>query len=138
LNKSEEELFEEFIAKDSLTDYIVSSSGFWYTYNFKSANDYSPQLGDEVIYTFEVLDLDQNVIYSFEEIGEKSYFVDQQTLEEGLRIGLKLMHEGDFVTFLFPSHKVFGYLGDENKIGIHQPLIYKVKLNKISRKNESN
>ena len=48
------------------------------------------------------------------------------------------MHEKDEVTFLFPSHKVFGYLGDENKIGINQPLIYKVKLNKINKKNESN
>ncbi|VAW22769.1 hypothetical protein MNBD_BACTEROID04-1927, partial [hydrothermal vent metagenome] len=41
-------------------------------------------------------------------------------------------------TFLFPSHKVFGYLGDQKKIGVNQPLIYKVQLNKINRKNESN
>ena len=138
LNEREEKLFEAYMAKDSLTNYIASSSGFWYTYNNKSTNEYSPQFGDQVIYNVEVLDVNQNVIYSFEDVGNKSYYVDQQALEEGLRNGLKLMHEGDFVTFLFPSHKVFGYLGDENKIGKHQPLIYKVKLNKISKKNESN
>ena len=48
------------------------------------------------------------------------------------------MSEGDFATFLFPSHKVYGYLGDQKKIGINQPLIFKVQLNKINRKDENN
>jgi gliding motility-associated peptidyl-prolyl isomerase len=81
-----------------------------------------------------VSDLNNVLIYSQETIGEKTYMVDQQDIIEGLRNGLKLMNEGDIVTFLFPSHKVYGYSGDENKIGINQPLIYKVKLNKINKK----
>ena len=48
------------------------------------------------------------------------------------------MNEGDEVTFLFPSHKLYGYIGDKNKIDINQPLIYKVQLIKINKKNESN
>ena len=36
------------------------------------------------------------------------------------------------------TYKVFGYLGDQNKIGINQSLIYKVQLIKINKKNESN
>jgi gliding motility-associated peptidyl-prolyl isomerase len=138
LNENEEKLFNEFMEKDSITTYTTSSNGFWYSYITKSSENYLPQAGDQLLYSLEVLDLNENIIYSFEEVGEKSYFVDQESLEEGLRNGLKLMNEGDFVTFLFPSHKVFGYLGDENKIGINQPLIYKVKLNKIKKKNESN
>lgn len=138
LNETEEDFFKDFMEQDSLTTYIASSNGFWYTYNFKSEKKYKPQFGDKLEYSFEVLDTNLNIIYSFEENGTKMYVVDKQELLEGLRNGLKLMNEGDFVTFLFPSHKVFGYLGDENKIGINQPLIYKVKLNKIERKNESN
>ncbi|MFD1292688.1 gliding motility-associated peptidyl-prolyl isomerase GldI [Lutibacter holmesii] len=138
LNEKEEALFKAIIQKDSLVTYITSSSGFWYTYNVKSKNTYTPQLGDHLLYSCEIYTVENEIIYSAQELGLQSYLVDKQEVVEGLRNGLKLMHEGDVVTFLFPSHKVFGYLGDEKKIGINQPLIYKVQLNKINKKNESN
>ena len=138
LNESEEFLLKSIIQKDSLTTYISSPSGFWYTYNLKSENTYAPEFGDQLLYACEIYNVDNEIVYSAQETGLQSYLVDKQELVEGLRNGLKLMNEGDVVTFLFPSHKVFGYLGDENKIGINQPLIYKVQLNKINKKNESN
>ncbi len=138
LNSSEEMVLKKIIEKDTAHTYIASSSGFWYTYNFKSPKTYSPKFGDQIYYTFEVYDLDGSIIYGKEENGLQSYVVDKQDIVEGLRNGLKLMHEGDSITFLFPSHKMFGFSGDENKIGINQPLVYKVKLNKINKKNESN
>ena len=138
LNEKEESLLKRIIQKDSLTSYITSPSGFWYTYNLKSTKTYTPEFGDQLLYSYEVYNLDKEVIYSAQELGLHAYLVDKQELVEGLRNGLKLMNEGDVVTFLFPSHKVFGYLGDKNKIGINQPLIYKVQLNKIKKKNESN
>lgn len=142
LNKSliekEEAFFKAIMAKDSLTDYISSPSGFWYTYNIKSSKKVNPEFGDQLLYTYDVLDLENNLIYSSQEKGVQTYIVDKQEMVEGLRNGLKLMHEEDVVTFLFPSHKVYGYLGDENKIGINQSLIYKVQLIKINKKNESN
>ncbi len=138
LNAAEEKAIKELIAQDSLNDYRTSSNGFWYKYNLKSSNSYFPEFGDKIVYSYEVFDLKNELIYSSVEIGERNYTVDQQEIIEGLRNGLKLMNEGDIVTFIFPSHKVYGYLGDENKVGINQPLIYKVQLNKINRKNESN
>jgi gliding motility-associated peptidyl-prolyl isomerase len=138
LNEKEENLLKNIIKKDSLTTYIASPNGFWYTYNLKSTNTYTPQFGDQVLYACEIYTIDNEVIYSAQELGLQNYTINKQELVEGLRNGLQLMNEGDVVTFLFPSHKVFGYLGDENKIGINQPLIYKVQLNKINKKNESN
>lgn len=138
LNEKEEFLLKSIIQKDSLTTYISSPSGFWYAYNLKSENTYTPKFGDQLLYACEIYTISNEVIYSAQETGLQSYLVDKQELVEGLRNGLKLMKEGEVVTFLFPSHKVFGYLGDENKIGINQPLIYKVQLNKINKKNESN
>jgi len=133
LIEKEEAVFKSIIVRDSLSEYIASPSGFWYTYNNKSSKLYSPKFGDELLYTLEVLDLEKNIIYSSQEKGVQKYTVDKQELVEGLRNGLKLMHEEDVVTFLFPSHKVFGYLGDEKKIGINQSLIYKVQLIKINK-----
>ncbi len=134
MNESEEKAFTEFMEKDSLTQYIASPNGFWYTFNQKNENASLPEIGDQVFYTFAVYDMNNTVIYSADEIGEQTYIIDKQEIIEGLRNGLKLMSAGDSATFLFPSHKVYGYIGDANKIEINQPLIYKVKLIKINRK----
>jgi gliding motility-associated peptidyl-prolyl isomerase len=138
MNASEEEAFKAFIEKDSLTDYQISPNGFWYTFNKKNADAYLPKIGDKLFYTYEVFDINNSVIYTAEEIGEQTYVVDKQEIVEGLRNGLKLMGAGDETTFLFPSHKVYGYAGDQNKIGINQPLIYRVQLIKINKNNKNN
>jgi len=134
----EEKLFQQLMKNDSLSTYITSSNGFWYKFEQKSTSKYVPKFGDKLFYTYEIYNINNTIIYTSEEIGEQTYVVDQQEIIEGLRSGLKLMTEKDVVTFLFPSHKVFGYLGDQKKIDINQPLIYKVQLIKIEKKDESN
>ncbi|MBI9041155.1 gliding motility-associated peptidyl-prolyl isomerase GldI [Lutibacter sp.] len=136
--KSEEQAILQVIQLDSMSSYEVSPNGFWYKFNLKSNNIYFPAMDDKVIYTYEVFDIYNSKIYGKEEIGLREYVIDKQEIVEGLRDGLKIMNEGDNVTFLFPSYKMFGYVGDHNKIDINQPLIYKVQLIKINKKNESN
>jgi gliding motility-associated peptidyl-prolyl isomerase len=138
LNKTEESAFDLYIKNDSSHTYIASPNGFWYKYNIKVEGDYLPQVGDKVFFEFEVSNIDNSSIYKKEELGRQEYFVDEQEIVEGLRHGLKLMNVGDNITFLFPSHIAYGFTGDDNKIGINQPLIYTVQLNKINKKNESN
>lgn len=138
MNASEENAFRVLMENDSLTHYIASPNGFWYTFNRKNVDSYLPKIGDQIFYAYEVFDINNTLIYSAEEVGEQTYIVDKQEIVEGLRNGLKLMAAGDVVTFLFPSHKAYGYIGDSNKIEINQPLIYKVQLIKINKKNESN
>ena len=135
---SEEADFNFLMKKDSLNTYIASDLGFWYKFDFKSTEDYFPKFGDEIVYSTEIYNINKKLIYSASKLGIQKYIVDKQEIVEGLREGLKLLNERDIATFLFPSHKVFGYLGDENKININQPLIYKVQLIKINKKNESN
>lgn len=134
----EENIFKALMEQDSLSTYKTSSNGFWYKLDSINSNSDLPKFGDKLTYTYEVYDLNNAIIYSTDEIGQLTYFVDQQEIIEGLRNGLKLMRENEIATFLFPSHKVFGYLGDQKKIAINQPLIYKVQLIKINKKNESN
>ncbi|HEY9221196.1 MAG TPA: gliding motility-associated peptidyl-prolyl isomerase GldI [Lutibacter sp.] len=138
MNASEENAFRALMEKDSLTEYLASTNGFWYTYNQKNPDSYLPEVGDQLLFTYDVFDINNTLIYSAEEIGEQTYIVDKQEIVEGLRNGLKLMGDGEVVTFLFPSHKAYGYIGDSNKIEINQPLIFKVQLIKINKKNESN
>lgn len=138
LISAQENAFEKLIKQDSLSTYIVSNYGFKYKFNIKSEASYFPKTGDEIVYWYEIYNLNMQPIYSKYEISIQKYIVDKQEIVEGLREGLKLMNVGDNVTFLFPSHKVFGYLGNQNNIGINQPLIYKVQLIKINKQNESN
>ena len=134
LNNLEEDLLKAKLKKDSVHNYLNSSKGFWYFYNKKdSLQTRFPKKGDEVVYTYEVKRLNDSILYSKEEVGIKKYLVDKEELITGLQDGIKLMHPGEEVTFLFPSHKAFGYTGNE-RVMPNEPLIYTVELIEITDK----
>lgn len=129
----------EIIEQDSTREYLASNSGFWYYYNTRSTdslNTETPKFGDVVKFDYSIKDLDGEVIYAEGELPTRRYAIDKEDLFGGLREGLKLMKEGEVVTFIFPSHKAFGYYGDKNKIGTNIPIITKVSLHSII--NETN
>jgi gliding motility-associated peptidyl-prolyl isomerase len=98
----------------------------------------TPEFGDVVTFDYSITDLDGNVIYAEGEIPTKNYYMDKEDLFGGLREGLKLMKEGEVVTFIFPSHKAFGYYGDKNRIGTNVPIITKVTLHSINNEPNKN
>ncbi len=132
INKLEEDTFSQLIKNDSTHNYISSANGFWYTYIIKDSisTNKLPVAGDEVLYSYEIKDINSELLYSEEELGKRNYLIDKQELITGIQDGLKLMKEGEVVTFLFPSHKAYGYSGYK-KIRSNQPLIYTVRLEKI-------
>ena len=135
LKNVEEEIFRLKMENDSINNYISSEYGFWYYYKEKDTmNNKFVTTGDEVIFSYEVRNLNDSIIYSKEELGDKNYLVDKEELITGLQEGIKLMKEGEVVVFLFPSYKAYGYSGDE-RIGTNEPLIYIVQLKKIINKN---
>lgn len=131
INKVEETALMKIMEADSTNDYIASESGFWYYYNTKNSEASElPKTGDELTFTYEIKDINRETIYTKEELGERKYLVDKQELITGLQDGLKLMKEGETVTFLFPSHKAYGYSGYKD-IKSNEPLIYTVTVHKI-------
>lgn len=136
---AEEEYIKNLMKEDSSTEYLASNDGFWYYYNKRSTdslNTEMPEFGDLVKFDYSLSTLDGDPIYAEGEKPTREYAVDQEELFSGLRQGLKLMKEGETVTFLFPSHKAYGYYGDKNKIGTNVPVKAKVTLHNIN-KNES-
>ncbi|PRX49593.1 gliding motility-associated peptidyl-prolyl isomerase GldI [Salegentibacter salegens] len=139
LLEKEMQLIEAVINQDSTREYQSSQDGFWYTYNKKSddtTNTITPEFGDIVEFDYSISTLNDEAIYAEGEKATRTYAVDQEKLFSGLRQGLKLMKEGETVTFLFPSYKAFGYYGDKNKIGTNWPIKTKVTLNDIKEKEE--
>jgi gliding motility-associated peptidyl-prolyl isomerase len=140
LNKAENAILMQKMKSDSLHQYLNSEYGFWYYYDVQvPSENYIAKRGDVVFYTHEIKSLDNTILYAKEALGTKSYLVDKEDLIAGLQDGFKLMKEGEVVTFLFPSHKAYGYTGND-KIKPNQPLIYTVELLKINKlsENESN
>jgi len=132
LNKKEHALIQKIIDNNPENEYIASESGFWYYYNTKVEQDtITPGFGDIVNFKYNVKDLNENTIYTEEELSIQNYAMDKEELFTGLREGLKLMKPGEVVTFLFPSQKAYGYYGDTNRIGTNVPLMCKVTVNTI-------
>ena len=70
----EEAVIQNIISNDSLNTYLNSSSGSWYYYNIKVETlSPTPQPDDLVTMTYNVLSLQNDTIYSAEEIGIKKY-----------------------------------------------------------------
>ncbi|WP_100612354.1 gliding motility-associated peptidyl-prolyl isomerase GldI [Confluentibacter lentus] len=133
LNAKEQSTIKKLMEREK-KDYIASKSGFWYYYNIKVDADSleTPEFGDIINYDYNVKDLNGSLIYSKDDIKDKTYVMDKEELFTGLREGLKLMKTGETVTFLFPSQKAYGYYGDLNKIGTNIPLICEVTVHSIT------
>ena len=134
----EESRIQEIIERDTANTYISSPEGFWYHYVNRdtSATD-TPQFGDLVEFDYTIETLEGQTIYPQNELPTRTYAIDQEELFSGLRQGLKLMKEGETITFLFPSHKAFGYYGDKNRIGTNVPIRSTVTLNEIKEENNN-
>lgn len=138
LHEEQKKLFESYMKDHPNKEFIASTNGFWYAYNSeKSVDTTTAKFGDIVNFNFDIKRLNGEVIYSDAELKTRDYTMDQEKLFSGLREGLKLMKKGETMTFLFPSQKAFGYYGDNNKIGTNVPIICKVTVNSITKK-ESN
>ena len=131
MNSQENEAIAKIIKKDTTHIYNISEKGFWYAYQTKSSENILPVKGDVVTFDYEVTDLYGNSIYTATELKPQTYHVDKQNIMNGLRNGIKLMHKGDKVKFIFPSQSAYGYHGDDKKIGTNQPIICIVTLNEI-------
>ena len=133
LNTLEKKRLEEWVAKDTVKVYKSSPNGFWYTYITKDTlNSSSPQVEDLVMLSYDIVDLNGDILY---EKRERSYKVDKEDFIPALQDGIKLMKKGEMITFVIPSYRAFGVVGDGNKIAVNQPIKSTVTLIDIKSNN---
>ncbi|APQ18439.1 gliding motility-associated peptidyl-prolyl isomerase GldI [Maribacter hydrothermalis] len=138
LLEAEEAKIQEIIKTDSLKHYTHSASGSWYHYlTVNEESNYTPKTDDLVVFNYDILTLDNDTIYSKEDIGIVSYKVDKQELFLGLRNAVKILKVNERATFLFPSSIAFGYHGDENKIGSNVPLKSTITILQIEKQQDN-
>lgn len=140
----EELAFKKIITKDTVHQYKASPFGFWYYYNKKTPNNSKkPISGSEVIINYEIRALNNTLLLSAQELGSKNQIEEEKNVEDrflkvdgedfllGLHEGIKLMKQGEIITFLMPSNKAFGTVGFGDIIAPNQPLIIQVELKQI-------
>ncbi|MEM8506335.1 MAG: gliding motility-associated peptidyl-prolyl isomerase GldI [Bacteroidota bacterium] len=136
--EKEQQQIQEIIRKDSLHSYLTSPFGFWYYYeDQKDTLGYTPKTNDVVWLSYNLMSFSGDTLYKAKDFGLVQHAVDKSQLFPGLRNGIKLLRKGEKVTFLFPSSQVYGYRGDDNKIGPNTPLASSVTLLEI-QKDSSN
>ncbi len=137
----EETRIRDLMALDSLHEYQSSASGFWYFHQEKNeTTDYHPVPGDLVTLQYDILSLENDTIYSREELGVQHYLVDKEDrahIFPGLRNSIKLLKEGETATFLYPSSLAFGYPGDHRKIGPNVPIKATITLLQVEKQQDS-
>lgn len=134
----EEKMIQAIIANDSLNNYFNSANGSWYCYDQKVDKASATAKPDDLItMTYNVLSLNNDTIYSSEDIGIIKYKVDKQELFPGLRNSVKLLKEKETATFLFPSSLAYGYHGDNNKIGTNVPVKSTISIFRIEQTVDS-
>jgi len=137
----EEAYIEALIKNDTLRSYESSPNGFWFTYKTQIDSIYKPtaKVGDLVLFTYNIATLRGKTLLTKEEIGNTVTQIDQsnQELISGIREGLKLMKEGETITFIFPSHKAYGYYGLEGKVKSNTPIQSTVTLLEIKPQTEN-
>lgn len=126
---NEEALIDSVMRKHPERKYVATPKGYWYYYESENTKDtLTPKKGDVAYFDYEIADLKGNVIYSEVELKPQTYLVDKQNILMGLRDGIKLMNKNEKVSFLFPSHLVHGYRGDNDRIPPNLPLVVTVSL----------
>jgi gliding motility-associated peptidyl-prolyl isomerase len=128
----EEKIIANIIEQDTVHDYLASPSGFMYFFEFKNDTaTYLPRTNDQILFSYNLVTLDNDTIYSMKEIGPTSYVVDKEQLFPGLQNAVKLLKISERATFLFPSLQAYGYHGDGNDIGPKTPLKSTIELHTI-------
>jgi len=134
----EETRIKQVIAKDSLFEYRQSGSGFWYTLTEREDDDaVAIEPNDAVTLSYMLATLDNDTIYSADDIGVLQVKVDKEALFPGLREGLKVLRNGDTAIFLFPSALGYGYPGDQDRIGTNVPLRCRVTIIHVEKTKDS-
>lgn len=131
---NENRLIQEFIANSPL-EFNPTSYGFWIS-NEGKPNDEMAKAGDFVKYEYEVSDFDGKMIYTEDEIGIRETVLGRENLPRGLHISLQLIEKGDSAVSLFPSFMAYGSYGDRNEIVGNEPLVFKIKVLEIKKREK--
>jgi FKBP-type peptidyl-prolyl cis-trans isomerase len=94
----------------------------------KKGNGPQPINGNTVKVAFKIYLLDGTLCYSASKDSAKTFVVGKDYVESGLHEGIQLMHVGEQMRFILPSHLAHGLTGDQTKIPPLSIVMYEIEL----------
>jgi len=131
LVRTEEEDIEEYISRygDKM---VATGTGLRYLIINGGSGD-KVEKGDVISLEYDLYDLKGNIVYTSDDKGPKRFVVGKGGVESGLEEAVMYFRKGDIAKIIIPSHLGFGLLGDQNRIGAKQTLVYIVKVIDIQK-----
>lgn len=128
---AEEEIdIKLFLAQHTDWKLTKTGSGLQY-YIYEHGEGELAKVGDLARVEFKITLLDGTVCYQTEENEIQEFKVDLSEVETGIQEGIKLLHQGDRVKMIIPSHLAHGLVGDMNKIPPLNPLVVDLYLREL-------
>jgi FKBP-type peptidyl-prolyl cis-trans isomerase len=126
--ESESVRLEEYI-EESDWDAIKTGTGIYvYVYFQQDSSAVPAQFGQLAEISYEVRLLDGTLCYSTLASGPESFRVGMDNVESGLHEAIQYLAVGDKAKILLPSHRAYGFTGDQKKIPQDAAIIYDVEL----------
>jgi FKBP-type peptidyl-prolyl cis-trans isomerase FkpA len=98
----------------------------------KTGNGSLAKNGQYAIVAYKIFLLDGTLCYTADKKNPKKLLVGKDNVEAGLHEGIQLMHVGDQMRFILPSHLAHGLTGDQSKIPPLASVVYEVELLELS------
>lgn len=127
--KTEDEDIADFITRHQW-NMKKTSTGLRYVIYKKGRGPLAVK-GKYATINYTVRLLNGDLAYSSEQTGPREFEIGHGGVESGLEEGIILLHVGDHVKFIVPSHLAFGLIGDQDKIPQRATLVYDIELLKL-------
>ena len=95
---------------------------------YEKGNGEQAEKGRIAILNYKTWLLNGNLVYSSDSSGFKEFKIGKGGVESGLEEALLLMHTGDKMRLIIPSHLAYGLLGDNDKIPPRSAVVYDIEL----------
>ncbi len=128
----ENQWFDDY-RKSSTLNFNQTSMGFWIS-NSGKPTEKTAKNGDFVKFEYQVKDIDNQLIYSYQDNKIQNVILGKVDLPRGLHTALQLIEPNDSATVLLPSFLAYGGFGDEKKIDADTPVIMEIKVHEIRKK----
>ena len=124
--RTEDKIIDEYSA-EHYPEIAKSETGLRYEV-YSLGGEKKPESASVCIVRYRIEDLEGDVLYSSDESGPARIQVGHDDVASGLHEGLLYMNEGDSAVFILPSHRAYGFTGDQSKVAQNAILIYHIEL----------
>jgi len=129
--ETESEQIQDFLRRhDWKTTETGSGLRYWI---YENGDGPMVEKGDVVDLEYTISLLNGDTAYTSREKGNMVFVPGRAQVISGLEEGILLLRKGDRAKFIIPSHLAFGLIGDQDKIGQKNSLVYDIHVLKTEK-----